>query len=411
MRMEFSRSSKMMGVFVLASLAFFLCSGFDLGCNPCDEERTKADKYPLQWVACVDNKPTLMRYFENFPIPFPSPDFNPKDYDCSHPNSPAYKGSGRSLATSTPSGPVPSAGLGAKENRAANTPEATSGFVAYLPPLLRDLPFLPSVSPPAPACDPSFPDVLQTIHTNAQVTRISTCPFQIKATIPVVSRPLQIAITPDGSTALVTSFDGAINFIDLATNKVTFTLFVDDAVSPNGIDISPDGTRAYITSFDPDFPVVQVIDLTSRKVIATFMTTLQYPQGATLTPDGSQLWITGPLDSIMDIYDTASNTLITRLNLGNTTDVAFNSTGTRAYVTSQSNSPGVVAVVDTATFQILKSYQVGAGPTDIAMSYGDQVLVVNNSLSGTVSVIDLDLGKVVTSAKLGNTVSGISIVH
>jgi DNA-binding beta-propeller fold protein YncE len=302
-------------------------------------------------------------------------------------------------------GPAGAAGLGTVAAR-----DAGISLVAYLPPLLRDLPFLPAIPNSSPPCDASFPDVLQTVHTNARVTRISTCPFQIKAEINVVSRPVQIAITPDGSMALVTSFDNAVNFIDLTTNKVVFTLTTDPLVNPMGIAITPDGKRAYITSFDPDEPVVQVIDIASHTVTATFMTTLQYPQGATLTPDGSQLWITGPLDSVVDIYDNATNTLVTRLNIGSTTDVAFNSQGTRAYITSQTNSPGVVVVVDTATFQSLKSYQVGAGPTDITMSYADQFLVVNNSLDGSVSVIDLGLNKVSTT-KLGSDITGTAFVH
>jgi YVTN family beta-propeller protein len=231
----------------------------------------------------------------------------------------------------------------------------------------------------------------------------------VVTTIPVVSRPLQVAITPDGSTALVTSFDNAVNFIDLATNKVVFTLRTDQNVNPHGLAITPDGNRAYITSFNPFNPVVQVIDLTTRAVTATFSTNLKYPQGATLTPDGAQLWITGPLDSVVEVYDTLSNTLAARVNAGVTTDVAFNSTGTRAYITSQVSQPGTVVVVDTATFLVVKTYTVGRGPTDIAMAYGDQFLVVNNDLDGSISVIDLIANKVATT-KVGSAVSGISFV-
>jgi hypothetical protein len=93
--------------------------------------------------------------------------------------------------------------------------------------------------------------VIQTVHTQALVTRISTCAFQIKTSIPVVSRPLQIAITPDGLTTLVTSFDNAVNFIDLTTNQVRFTLMTDPTINPHGIAILPDRSRAYITSFTP----------------------------------------------------------------------------------------------------------------------------------------------------------------
>ena len=135
---------------------------------------------------------------------------------------------------------------------------------------------------------------------------------------------------------------------------------------------------------------------------------MQYPQGATLTPDGAQLWITGPLDGDVEVYDTASNTLAARINAGVTTDVAFNSTGTRAFITSQVNQPGTVIVVDTATFLVLKTYTVGRGPTDIAMAYGDQSLVVNNDLDGS-PLDDPNAGKnpaAVALGKLGGAKGG-----
>ena len=185
----------------------------------------------------------------------------------------------------------------------------------------------------------------------------------------------------------------------------------DPSVNPNGIVVTSDGSRAYVTSFNPGNPVVLVIDLSSRSVIATISgLSMSYPQGATLTPDGSQLWITSPLDGETDVVDTLTNTLVTRLNIGASTDVAFNSNGTRAYVTTDAVSPGQVVVVDTGTYKILSTYTVGQGPADIAMSYGDKFLVVNNDFDGSVSVIDLVKNNVITKT-VGANPSGIVFVH
>jgi YVTN family beta-propeller protein len=282
---------------------------------------------------------------------------------------------------------------------------------AYLPQKFRDLPFVPPVPTPSSlsACDSSYTDVLQTIHTNAMVTRISTCPIQIKTTIPVVSRPLQIRITPDGATALVTSFDNAVNFIDLNTNQVSFTLKTDASVNPHGIAISPDGTRAYVTSFNAFNSVVLVIDLTSRQVIAA-IPTIQYPQAATLTPDGSQLWIGSPLAPSVYIIDTLTNTFVTGLAVGQVTGITFNSTGTRAYITNSVNVPGTVVVVDTGTYKTINTYTVGAGPTDVAISYDDGWLIVNNSGGSSISVVDLSTGTVTTTT-VGANPSGIAFVN
>ena len=398
MTIRLSASTKFMAAGILLSLGWFVLESCE-----CDE--SKEDQFPGYWVACVGNQPALMTYSGNNPTIVStdsSPNFNPAQWDCSHPNSPHYKNSqAPGLPIGTPSGP----------SGYARKPHAASSGAAYLPQQLRGLPFLPVVPPTSnPVCDSAYPDVFQTVHTQALVTRISTCPFSIKVAIPVVTRPLQVVMTPDGSTALVTSFDNAVNFISLATNKVTFTLMTDPSINPNGLAISPDGTKAYITSFNAT-AVVIVIDIATHAVLAT-IPTITFPQGATLTPDGSQLWITSPLAASVDIIDTLTNTHVTGLNIAQTSDVAFNSIGTHAYITSSGTGSGIVTEVDTSSYKTINTYTVGMDPADISMSYADKFLVVNNNGEGSVSVIDLLKNAVVTTQLGGNSApSGISWVH
>jgi len=390
-----------MGIFL--SLGWFVLESCD-----CDE--TKENSYPGFWVTCIDNKPTLMTYNDNNATVVSQDqagNFNPSDWDCSHDaNSPSYKGSEDSppFQISTPSGP---GGPIAK-------PHATGSVYAFLPQRILNLPFVPHVPPnTSPICSSSMPDVFQTNQLNAAVNRWHTCPFSLVATIPVVAAPLQVKITPDGSTALVTSFNNAVNFINLTSNTVAYTLMTDPSINPHGLAISPDGSRAYITSFNMN-DVVAVIDMASRSIIATIPTAVSFPQGATLTPDGSQLWITSPLSQGVDVIDTLSSTHVFSLNINQTTDVAFNSTGTLAFITSTATVPGTVVEVDTSNYQTVNTFTVGNGPTDIKMSYGDQWLVVNNNADVTVSVIDLVKNTVVT-VKVGGNASpgptGISFVQ
>ena len=399
MNLNFSTSTKLMAAGIALSLGWFLLESCDC------EEKTNQENFPGLWIACIGNKPTLMAYSGNSPSIIskgPAGDFDPREYDCSHPNSPQYKGSEASSPFEF-SGPAGPGGY-------ARKPHASTESAAFLPQQIRLLPFVPFVTPAAnPTCDSSYPDVFQAIHTLAIVTRYSTCPFKVVATIPVVTRPLQIQITPDGSTALVTSFENAVNFIDVATNKVTYTLKTDQSVNPHGLAISSDGTRAYITSFNATNPEILVIDLATKSIVATIPTNV-YPQGATLSPDGSQLWITSPLAQTVDIFDTLTNTRVTSLVIALTTDVAFTSDGTSAFVTSESAVPGTVVEVNTTTYQIVKTYTVGSGPADISMSYADQFLVVNNSGDGSVSVIDLNKDSVST-VKVGDAPAGIAFVH
>lgn len=332
---------------------------------------------------------------------------NPMDWTCPgstpHPNSQAAQSS---LVYSDDA--VKGRGVPRKRLRHAATPAS----LPFLAQHLLQLPFtIFSSTPVSPACDSSWPDVFHVNHTGASVTRISTCPVQVKAVIPVATRPLQVAITPDGTTALVTSFDNAVNFIDLSTNKVTYTLQTDLSVNPSGIAITPDGASAYITSYNPTNPVVLQIDLASHATTATIGVTT-YPHSVFLTPDGSQLYVTFPFFNAVYIIDTLSNTIANTLSIAAPYGLAFNSTGTLAYISSQAgNGGGTVQVLNTTTFQIVNSYVVGISPVDVTIPYGDRFVIVTNEGSSTISIIDTSNGTIQTLNTPGTNLEGISIIQ
>jgi DNA-binding beta-propeller fold protein YncE len=377
----------------------------------CDCDQSKEDAFPGLWVTCLDDQPALMTYSGDDPIVVTTnraASFNPNDWDCKRdPSSPPYKGSMTPYPFSTPAGPA----LRAR-------PHATGTASPYVPEQVRDLPFTPAVPPvgTAPNCQAGFPDVLRTNHNENTVSRVSTCPLAVKKTIPVFANPLQVAVTPDGSQALVTSFGsldgsgGAVTFISLSSNQITNTVMLPFGVTPNGLAISPDGTTAYIGNFTNPGQSILVMNIASRTVTATIQNVAAYPSGLTLTPDGAQLWVVSPLGTEADVVDTLTNTLVFRLNIQLATDIAFNSTGTTAYITSGLNTPGQVFAVSTSTYQVVNTYTVGNNPTDISMSYADRFLVVNNANDGTVSVIDL-VENAVKTVQAGASPGGIAFLQ
>ena len=154
----------------------------------------------------------------------------------------------------------------------------------------RDVPFPPLYSSTVPlspvTCDPSRnANALIVNHTASAVTRVDACTGTVLATISVTSNPLQVAQTPDASTALVTSFDGALTFIDLNTNQVAYKLDLSQYF-PSGLAISSDGSLAYVTSFDDVTAALLVIDIAKRSIVQTVPLT-GYPQSVFLTPNGS----------------------------------------------------------------------------------------------------------------------------
>ncbi len=384
--------------YVLCPVAFLV-----IACDcPCDPPDLGTDV-----VVCrKDNNGVSMPVLVNSKggsVSSPNSNFAANDWSCPDTKeSPIWTNSEGSKYTQ--------GGKSASSSNGART--AAADTAAYLPRAILDLPFSarPSASDnTSVACDSSYPDILQVNHDRASVNRISSCGFKMLATIPVATRPLQIAFTPDGLTALVTSFDNAVNFIDLASNRVTFTLTTAFDVNPHGIAVSSDGARAYITSFNTENAQVAVIDMALRKVITSISVT-SYPQTATLTPDDSQLYVTFPLGDAVYIIDTLTNTVARTLSVAAPRSVVFNSVGTRAYISSASGSPGTVQELDTETLKVIRSFVVGLGPTDLKVLYGDQTVMVTNYEGQSVSTINLGTGLVTTLA-MGGPVSGLTIVH
>jgi DNA-binding beta-propeller fold protein YncE len=354
------------------------------------------------WVICSDHLPALTNGRD---VRYSGPYFDASQYNCPDTsNSPIWIGSGKPIYGTTP-----------VHSSAVKPRAVTSGLASFLPVPLLDLPFPAQRSGTentSLSCDPSQPDVLTVNHDNSSVNRTSTCPFAHVATIHTVSRPLQIAITPDGKTALVTSYDNAINFIDLTSNTVTATMSTP-GIYPNGIAITSDGKTAYVASFFPSASVVK-IDIASRAIVAT-LSTPSFAQNAVLSPDDSQLFVTFPYNNLVWMIDTLTFNEAMQFSISAPRGIAFNSKGTKAYIASTDNpdnslSPGKVFELNTNTFQIDNTYQVGVGPNDVAVLYFDQFVVVNNYEGQSISKIDTVTGAVKTTPVTGKP-SGISIVY
>lgn len=236
-------------------------------------------------------------------------------------------------------------------------------------------------------------------HFSSTVTHYNLCPLGVIKRIPVGTNPLQLQATPDGGTLVVTRYDSGMVFIDTATDTVIATLNTP-SMYPNGIAITPDGTKAYVTSYIDVNPVIMVVDLT-KKVIASTIPTSVYPKSIVLTPDGSEAWILYYQSTQASVLDTLTGTIAATVSLGGQADtgIAFNPTGTRAYVPLAS---GQLAVFDTSTFSKVASIPVGAAPNDVVVTPAGDRAFVNSTASNTLSIVDLTTNTLITNAQTRN---------
>jgi len=279
---------------------------------------------------------------------------------------------------------------------------------------LLPLPFTPlftaaTLGAYTPTCTPNV-SVYAVNHLANIVNRYATCPLALGKTITVAANPVQAALTPDGSTLIVTCYGNAIAFIDTASDTVTTTLPTPN-YNPNGIAITPDGTKAYVTNYNNTPGLIFQVDLKTRQLLPQTLTVNSFPKSIFLTPDGALAWVLFYQSSSIYVIDTLSMTVAATVNAGGQADtgMAFSPDGTRAYVSVYGGS---VSVFNTATLAQVASIPVGDQPTDILVTKDGSTAYVNSfAANAAMTVIDTATNTVIGTIPQNGPAMGLSIVH
>lgn len=121
-----------------------------------------------------------------------------------------------------------------------------------------------------------------------QVALIDLAAFTVEADrIPLPAAPGAMAVTPDGSLALVLyPSTGAVGVVDIASRTLEANA-IDVGGTPAGIAITPDGSLAFVA--DSQNARVVAIGLASRSVLGSGISVAQDPVAVAVTSDGAAL--------------------------------------------------------------------------------------------------------------------------
>ncbi len=307
----------------------------------------------------------------------------------------------------SPTNPAPIKGVAGYQ--AADAEAAAARFASSVPEVL-DLPLAPPFSQGTDlealnGYDSLRPPAIYRVNHNANtVTRVDGCSPTLTANIRVGSHPLQAVLTPNGKTLVVASFDSVVTFIDTTTNRVTKSLPTPSDFHPAGIDITRDGLLAYIVSFDDVRPALIIVDLTRQTILARFALPYQYPNGLFLTPDGTQAYITHPLGAEVTVFDLLTSSVAATLSIGQPHAIAFNRTGTRAYISASRT----VRVFDTSTLLQVDAFDFPGDAGNLEFSADGQFLFIEDYASTRVYTLQLNT-RTLRSVDTGVTSPGFTL--
>lgn len=130
-----------------------------------------------------------------------------------------------------------------------------------------------------------------------------------------------------------------------------------------GFDVSPDGKEIWVANADDG--TVSVVDVASKKVIATLAADVKGANRLKFTLDGKLAFISSLSKPDVAVFDRAARKEVKRIKVGDgAAGILMQPDGSRAYVACSHD--GYVAVIDLHSFEVVGRVETGRGPDGLA---------------------------------------------
>lgn len=237
-------------------------------------------------------------------------------------------------------------------------------------------------------------------RASKSVTVLDAATDLVIATISVGSAPVSVAATDD-FVYVVNAADSSLMVINADTRKVTKTIEV--GVNPVAVTLSPDGTEAYLTVQSTN--AVQVIDTASHAVVASIPVGTA-PQRVAFSPDGARAYVTNFGTNSMWVIDTADRTVARTVAVG-TGPLGVAATPDGDWVFVVNTTAKTVSMIPTLTFKPLPAIDVGPNPIEVAVN--DEAAYVVCQSDNSISVISVRYRDEIATIRVGGNPHGAAM--
>lgn len=224
--------------------------------------------------------------------------------------------------------------------------------------------------------------------------------------------PELLDIDPEGKIIYIANEDdGMVTVIERDGGKVLGEIPI--GVEPEGMAVAPDNSVVVATSESTS--MAHFIDTKTLKVIANVLVDTR-PRVSEYTADGKEVWVTAEVGGTVAIIDTTTRKVKkkfgfeiagVRPELIQPMGIKFTKDAKRAFIAlGRANR---LAVVDTATHEVLDYILVGQRPWHIDMNPEGTKIYTANGLSNDMTVVDVATLKPEKSVPVGRLPWGIVI--
>jgi len=206
----------------------------------------------------------------------------------------------------------------------------------------------------------------------------------VAAAVPV--RP--VAARDTGQVFVSNEKDSTITVLNLA-GEVLRTF--DTCARPRGMHFSQDRSQFYVGCADDS--VIVIYDVASQKVVGRIRN-VEEPETFDLHPNGRDLYISNEEDATATVYDVKTSEKLAEYETGEEPEgVLITADGKLAFVASE--AANMVHVIDTASQQVKADILVDTRPRRFALTPDNRELWVSAELAGVVDILDVATLKIV----------------
>ena len=250
----------------------------------------------------------------------------------------------------------------------------------------------PHRSPIALALSTDGARLLTANQTAGSVSLVDTKDGNVLAEIPTGDRPAGVALSKDGTRAVVTHWYGYdVAFLDVKPEGLAVAGRVEVGPEPRGVVLTPDGKTAYVAVGVAN--EVVKLDVEAKKVVGRVAVGRE-PRGLALTPDGARIVVGNARGRSLSVIKTADFEVERTIDLASEGDnlrqMAIDAAGGYAYVPALRN----------------RGFATTAGNIDIGWVVGQRVVRAAIDGSEPFETVSLDPAGKAVGDVYGVAVSG-----
>ncbi len=209
------------------------------------------------------------------------------------------------------------------------------------------------------------------------------------ARVPTREGPHEVAVSPDGSTAVVGNYGGpdgrSLTVIDVASAKVLRTIELGDYSRPHGIEFFDDGERVAVTAEAQKALIV--VDINSGEVLQAIDTDQNVSHMVVLSPDEKRAFVANIGSGSITAIDLENGERIANVETGAGAEgIDITPDGKYLWVTNR--DADTVSVIDAESLEIVKALESASFPIRAKVTPDGEWVLVSNAKSGDLTVFD-----------------------